>query len=113
MATVASIGDGVDARHGLGQQMQRGADGDAANARPSRPPATLSSRPSKTDSRMITLERAPRASRTRVFAPPPDGLDQQQTGDIDASNQQDDGYGQKQSAQQRPRLCDRSTRAAV
>ncbi len=35
-----------------------------ANARPSSPPDTLSSRPSQTASRMTTLERAPRASRT-------------------------------------------------
>ena len=36
----------------------------AAKARPSSPPATLSSKPSKIDSRRITPERAPRASRT-------------------------------------------------
>ena len=36
----------------------------------------------------------------RVFAAPADGADQQQTRDIDAGNQQDDGDGEEQSAQQ-------------
>ncbi len=36
----------------------------AANAKPSNPPAALSSRPSNTDPRIIAMEPAPRASRT-------------------------------------------------
>jgi len=36
----------------------------AANAKPSKPPVTLSNTPSQTASRMMTLERAPRARRT-------------------------------------------------
>ena len=42
----------------------------------------------------------------RVFAATTNGPDQKQAGDIDAGNQQHDGDGQEQSAEQRPDLRD-------
>src|SRR5258708_6531252 len=99
-------GDRIYARQGIRQQVQSGSDRNCGKRQAQQPTGKAEQKAFK--DRFADDDAGTRAQSqsNRVLATPADGPDQQQTGNIDASNQQHDGDGEEQSAQQRSRLCD-------
>ena len=93
-------GDGVDARHGLRQKMQRGADGDRGKRQTQQAAGQAEQQAFEDGFADDGAGTRAQSQANGVFAAPADGPDQQQPGDIDAGNQQNDGDGEEQGAQQ-------------
>ena len=100
-------GDGIDARHRLRQQVQGEADGGGSKCQAQQAPGQAEQQACADGFEDDDAGTRAQGQAHSVLPAAADGSDQQQACDIDACNQQHNGYGEEQRPQQRADLSDR------